>query len=219
MLRTFLVPIAATLLLLPAATHAQEAGNQPIAPGEYRDRSSFESFHALRLNADGTYEWALAAGAMERHSAGTWEDQGGVVTLTTVPRPVAPEIRRLPDDTSPDAPFLQISWPNGRAAELIDLILYCGDGKQIRHYTQEEGWDLVPGECDAPERLVLEQSVGGIDPAYFELEGTRRGLRFTIVPNDMGILDLTGTQIIPTETGIAMWLEENFAEMERVDTD
>lgn len=207
------------LLVLAAPGTAQEAVATSVKPGDYRDRSSFEAFHGLRLNPDGTYEWALSIGAMDRRSAGTWADDGGIVTLTTNPTPVPPEIRRDADDPSPDVPFLVVRWPSGRGIAGIDLTLICADGKRISHYTQEDGWNLVPGECDEPERLVLEEPIQKVGPASFELDGTPRSLRFTLVPNDIGIENLSGTQIRADGSGISLWLLDTMVTMERVATE
>ena len=216
MSRTVCLALAHILLLLAAPGAAQDSAAPSVEPGDYRDRSSFEAFHGLRLNPDGTYEWALSVGAMDRRSAGTWTQHAGLVTLTTNPTPVPPEFRRDADDPSADVPFLLVRWPSGRGIAGIDLTLVCSDGKRITHYTQQDGWSLVPGECDEPEQLVLEEPIQNVGPASFELDGTTRGLRFTLVPNDIGIEDLTGTQIRADGSGISLWLLNTMATMERV---
>ncbi len=210
------------------ATDGTEQTEQAIRdeadiPGEYRDRSSFEMFHGLRLHEDGTYEWAISVGAMDRRSSGTWAVEDYGIVLTTTPTPVAPEFRQEEPDTAEDAPFLQISWPNGNGIAGINFVLMCEDGKQISHYTQEDGWDLVPGECDVPVSLSLTESIHEIGPAYFNLEEQPDRLpdrlRFTLVPGDFGVEDMTGTVILQTEDGILLGLRGDFVEMVRVERD
>ena len=223
-MRFVLLLASALLIAVPAsAQEIRETYLPPIdpegvvEPGTYRDRSNFETFHAIRLHEDGTYEWAVSAGAMDRRSAGTWEMREGYAVLTTVPTPVAPLFRREADDTSADAPFLMVRWENGQPIQGIYFTLICDNGKIIRHYTQEDGWDLVPGECDNPVSISIEERMYDVGPEYFDLDELEGGLRITLIANDFGILDMTGTHIIPTETGITMWLEEITAQMERVD--
>ena len=193
--------------------------NQADIAGEYRDRSSFEMFHGLLLREDGTFEWAISVGAMDRRSSGTWAINGAEITLTTTPTPVAPEFAQAESSDAADAPFLQVSWPNGNGIAGINFTLLCADGKQISHYTQENGWDLVPGECDEPLSISLTESIHEVGPAYFDLEGQTGGLRFTLVPGDFGVEDMTGSIILQTEDGILLGLRGDFVEMVRVDSD
>lgn len=186
-----------------------------IIPGEYRDRASFEMFHGLLLREDGTFEWAISVGAMDRRSSGTWEQHDGYALLTTSPVPTAPEFVRQENDPAQDAPFLLVSWANGNGIPGIEFTLSCEDGKQISHYTQYDGWRLVPGECDAPVSITLTESVHDIGPAYFQLEGQTEALRFTLVPNDFGVEDLTGATMLPTEDGLELSVLGGTAHMVR----
>lgn len=209
--------VAAPLMLSQAAPLvAQQEITDPVEPGEYRDRSSFEAFHGLRLNADGTYQWLLSVGALDQRSSGTWERVGSIAVLTTTPPPVAPEIRRDADDPSPDAPFVLVRRPDGQGIGGIDLKLVCADGKQIIHYTQDDGWNLRPGECEAPFTLNLSEPVYDVGPFSFEIEPGERGLRFTLVPNDFGVKDLTGTGVAAHDGGIVFFLSGTRVKMERL---
>ena len=192
---------------------------EPSLAGEYRDRSSFEMFHGMILREDGTFEWAISVGAMDRRSSGTWEMRDGAAVLTTTPPPVAPVFEQAEPDTAEDAPFLQVSWPNGRGIPGVNFVLQCGDGKQISHYTQSDGWDLVPGECDEPLSISLTESIHDIGPAYFDIAGQTGGLRFTLVANDFGVEDLTGASVLPTEDGVLLQLRGDLVEMVRVERD
>lgn len=219
-MNSVLAPLVAAILLLTAfpAAAQREAPEAPLAegqgqigPGEYRDGSSFELFHGLRLNADGTYQWALSVGALDRRSAGTWAQQDGVITLTTAPTPVAPNFQRDPDDGSPEAPFLIVRWPNGKGIAGIDFVLTCADSEPVSGYTQSDGWEPEtepepgrgqgagpgpgPGVCNTPVAIELTEPIHDIGPAQFDISGSTGGLQFTLVPNDFGMTDLTGTEI------------------------
>ena len=218
-MRSFLALAAISILSIPvAAQDADSVAAYVVEPGDYRDLSDFETFHGLRINEDGTFEWAAAAGAMNRRSNGSWEAHDGYIELTTTPTPVPPEFVRSDDDRSEGAPFLMVRLPGGRGLFGIDFTLVCGDGKHISHYTQEEGWDLVPGECGDPQTLTLEDGINDVGPEYFDIRGYdgTYGLTFTLVPNDIGVIDLTGTRIMPSADGLTMVWMENPIEMVRV---
>lgn len=220
-LAAVLAPVLAPVLAVAAAAEpvAQDQAPPPVEPGEYHDRSSFEAFHGLRLHADGTYEWLLSVGAMDRRSSGTWAAQNGAAILTTLPVPVAPEFRRDPDDTATGAPFLLVTWPNGRGIAGIDLTLSCADGQRIDDYTQTDGWSLAPGQCPDPVSIDLAEPIHDVGPAGFDIRGSKGGLRFTLVPNDFGMADLTGTQVRPHGSGISFIVMGSVVEMQRFTPD
>lgn len=191
-------------------------GQGAIEPGEYRDRSSFEMFHGLRLNPDGTFQWALSVGALDRRSAGTWAQHDGIATLTTAPTPIAPQFRRDPDSPSSQAPFLIVRWPTGAGIAGVDVILTCADGAHISDYTQEDGWQPDAGACRSPETLELVEPIHGIGPARFDISGSTGGLQFTLVPNDFGVADLTGTQIAADAAGIVFRIMDTTVRMDRI---
>ncbi|MWV26536.1 hypothetical protein [Aurantiacibacter rhizosphaerae] len=223
--------LLATLLAMSVAAPADAGLAQDIAApaqtdsgaearaswvGEYRDRSSFEMFHGLRLNADGSYEWALSVGALDRRSVGTWQIGDGEVVLTTSPKPVAPLFEQVDSNAEQGAPFLFVSWPNGEGIQGIDFTLQCADGKRISHYTQSDGWNLVPGECEVPVSILLEEPIHDIGPAYFDLDGHKPGLRFVLTPNDFGVEDLTGSVLRQTDDGLLFGLRGDIVEMRKV---
>ena len=201
----------------PAQTDIDEAASASWV-GEYRDRSSFEMFHGLRLNADGSYEWALSVGALDRRSGGTWQIGDGEVVLTTLPKPVAPLFEQIESNAAQVAPFLFVSWPNGEGIQGIDFTLQCADGKRISHHTQSDGWDLVPGECGEPVSIELKEPIHNIGPTYFDLEGQKSGLRFVLTPNDFGVEDLTGSALRKTDEGLLIGLRGDIVEMRKFPT-
>ena len=177
--------LAMALLALPA--HAQDN-----AAGEYRDEDSFEKFHGLLLRPDGTFAYALSIGALDQRSGGSWEQQGDTVTLTTSPTPVAPLFRQADPDESESAPFVLVSWPNGQGIPGVDITLGCTDGTTLTDYTQYDGWSPPAGECDGPQWIELVEGIHDIRSPRYPIADGARGLRFVLVPNDFGVVDLTG---------------------------
>lgn len=184
--------IAAALALAMHSPAQAEDRVQDPAAGEYRDTSSFEMFHGLLLRPDGTYDYALSVGALDRRSAGSWRREGDTIVFTTTPRPVPPEIVEGPGNTAPDAPFLQVTWPNGKGIAGVTFRLGCGDGSTLDDYTQAEGWSPPAGDCSDPQWIELDESIQDIRSPRFDISGRKGGLRFVIVPNDFGVTDLTG---------------------------
>ncbi|MBD3729218.1 MAG: hypothetical protein IE933_05880 [Sphingomonadales bacterium] len=232
MSRTNLRAALAAMALLVAPAHAQsETVTFPVAApapsaeqaddavGEYRDVNSFEMFHGLLLRADGTFAYALSVGALDRRSAGTWVREGDVITLTTDPKPVAPEFVAAPDDGAAGAPYLIVTWPDGDGIAGVDVLLGCGDGTQISDYTQYDGWSPGAGTCPDPQWVELEEGIHQIRSPRFPVAGRRGGLHFVLEPHDFGVADLTGTQGVLKEGKLVLTLGGQSAIFERVTPD
>lgn len=174
----------------PAATDAARAG----VAGVYVLPDAFEMALGLQLLEDGTFRYALSVGALDQRSQGNWALTGNRITLTTLPTPVAPEFRRLEDDPSADAPFVMVTWSNGNELAGIDVLLSCANGATLSGYTQYDGWTPDQTECDQPLAIQLEEDIHRISSPPFDISGAVGGLRFELVPNDFGVLDMTGTQ-------------------------
>ena len=208
-------PVPEDPALLPLAAPAIDAST---LVGEYRDADSFEVFHGLLLREDGTFAWAISAGAMDRTSAGTWDVSGGKAVLTTSPAPIAPVFEQAEPDISADAPYLSVTWPNGRGIPGIDFTLECADGERISDYTQYDGWNPAEELCADPKAISLSEGTQDIGPTRFDISAhDGGGLHFVLVPNDFGIMDLTGVTITPEPDGITLHLPGSRARMIRVD--
>lgn len=185
--------LMAFALVLPAAP----AQAQDSAAGEWRDEDSFEKFHGLLLQEDGTFLYALSVGALDQRSQGSWVQQASTVTLTTAPVPVPPEFRPEQADPDPDAPLVQVDWAHGGGVALIDVTVGCGDGTIAAGYTQLDGWSPPDGECPDPQWLELVEPVNDIRSPRYALAGQAGersgGLHIVLEPNDFGVVDLTGT--------------------------
>lgn len=183
---------------LALATPATAQGDS--AAGDYTLANAFETYVGLLLREDGTYAFVLSVGALDKTSAGTWEQDGEVVTLTTDPVPTPPAFARAgPDHTiadEPDAPSLvRVTWPNDRDIPGVDIVLECSDGSNASGYTQYDGWS-PESPCHSPTAITLRETMHDIGPATFALAGDATdkdaSLHFILVPNDFGVMDMTG---------------------------
>lgn len=170
-----------------------EAQTHQSAAGEYTIPGSFEMYVGLLLREDATFEFALSVGAMDKRSAGTWEQDGQIVTLTTTPKPVPPVFERAPQNEAADAPFLLVTWPNGRGIAGITFALGCENNTELSHYTQSDGWSPPEGSCTKPEWIELTEGIHEIKSPRYDITGETGALHFVLQPNSFGVLDMTGT--------------------------
>ena len=120
-----LLGLALLTMAVPAVAQANQGES---AVGEYTLADAFEMYVGLLLREDGTYRFALSVGALDQTSAGTWQQEGAVVTLTTDPVPTPPGFARAQASQTiveePDAPSLvRVTWPNGRDIPGVDVLL------------------------------------------------------------------------------------------------
>lgn len=177
------------------------AETQQSAAGEYTIPDSFEMYVGLLLREDATFEFALSVGAMDKKSAGTWKQDGQTVTLTTTPKPVPPVFERAERNEAADAPFLLVTWPNGRGIAGITFALGCENNTKLSDYTQSDGWSPPEGSCTMPEWIELTESIHEIYSPRFDISEESGALHFVLQPNSFGVLDMTGaTGVLDGET-------------------
>lgn len=191
----FCTAFLAFALFLPSASPAATP-----AAGFYRGDAGHEVAVELLLAEDGTYYYALSVGALDEESRGRWEEHDGTITLITDPKPVPPRFALLTDTTQPvrtvqePAPYILVTLPNGRGLPGIDFTVGCADGTTISDYTQVDGWGTVdegPG-CDNPQWVELHEAIHDIHSERLPIAAGTKFLRFQLIPNDVGRIDLTG---------------------------
>lgn len=82
-----LIFLAVSLTALPAVPASAQG---PDLVGEYRLAEGPDVGGGMLIAADGTYQYGLAAGALDELSRGRWERQGDAICLITEPKPVPP---------------------------------------------------------------------------------------------------------------------------------
>lgn len=169
------------------------------APGQYRLAEGPDAAGGLLLREDGTYSYFLIVGALDEESDGTWVRQGDAIVLKTEPKPVPPVFERAvagsPEGEGEEAAFLLVTWPDGRGIAGVDFVIGCADGTVADGYTQSYGWTPSGGICVEPQWIELSEPIHRVRSLRFPIELGESSLRFTLVPNDMGTVDLTGATI------------------------
>jgi hypothetical protein len=168
--------------------------------GLYRS-NQMEVAGELNLREDGSFTYALSAGALDELSQGRWKAEGNTVTLTTDPLPkpaqfsTGPSLIAKEGDEEP-LPYLYVSLPGGRGLAGIDFTITCRDGGRIDAYTQSNGWSPDGAVCDTPQWIELSEPIHGIFSERFSIAPGATALHFVLIPNDIGIIDLTGATAV-----------------------
>lgn len=184
-----LVPL---LLLAPAPAAAERS---PV--GSYRLVGEQDVASGLRLRKDGRFQYFLAAGALDEQAEGRWSVAGGVVTLTTEPRPVPPVFEPGPSARTLDSKLsVKVGAPGGAGIAGVDLRVGFDEGEPVDSYTQEDGWSLPAGEARTPRWIELSVPMHGLASPRFPIDlAAGNALAFTLVPNDLGKLDFAGIRV------------------------
>ncbi|MGA9581253.1 MAG: hypothetical protein WBR13_04710 [Allosphingosinicella sp.] len=181
-------------LLLAGASPAEAERN---LAGTYRLVGEQDLASGLRLGKDGRFQYFLSAGALDEQARGRWSKAGGVVTLTTEPKPMSPVFEPGPSARSElSALAVTVTSPKGRGIAGVDLRIGFDEGPPVEDYTQEDGWVLPTDEKRTPRWIELELPMHDIASPRFPIDlaaGNR--LAFTLVPNDLGIFDFTGVRV------------------------
>lgn len=182
-----------SLLLLGAAGNPAE--RDPA--GTYRLVGEQDVASGLRLRPDGRFQYFLSAGALDERSEGRWRSDGGAVILTTEPKPVPPVFQTGASARVQGAPLrVKVSSPDGGGIAGVDLRIGFDEGEPVEDYTQEDGWTLPADEKRIPRWIELEVPMHDIASPRFPIDlAAGNALAFTLVPNDLGVLDFTGVRV------------------------
>jgi len=192
-------PLLATAL---AAALALPAQAQDLV-GDYRLAEGPDVGGGLRIAADGSFEYGLAAGALDEYSSGRWERQGEAACLITDPKPVAAQFEKAePVAVEGAVPTIFATWPNGEAISGIDFVIGFDSGEPVEGYTQYNGWTLPDDERRVPRWIEVREDIYGITAPRFDLGEADRGrLHVRLIPNDLGRIDLSGACIEARDGG------------------
>lgn len=193
---------AAVLLCIAQHSMAQQVtshadANTPSSlAGDYV-HSEMELIAGIRLNPDGTFLYGLTVGSLDERAQGRWKASGNRIELTSDPRPVPPTITPGRTEVAAGKPFaLRVLAPNGSDVPGVDLELEFDTGEPLRSYLAGEAWTLPADERRVPRFVTFSM------PSY-RLQSERLPLKaktgtvatFTLIPNDFGVADLTGSQL------------------------
>jgi hypothetical protein len=181
------------LLLIGAPAGAGE--RKPV--GSYRLTGEHDVASGLRLQKNGTFQYFLAAGALDEHAEGRWSVSGGVVTLVTEPAPVlAVFTPGPPARTEETALSVKVSSPAGAGIAGVDLRIGFDEGEPLEDYTQEYGWSLPADEKRRPRWIELAVPMHELASPRFPIDlAAGNALAFTLVANDLGVFDFKDVRI------------------------
>lgn len=182
-------------MLLAVAGGAAAKERSPA--GDYRLVGEQDVASGIRLSPDGRFQYFLSAGALDERAEGRWSAAGGVVALVTEPKPVPPLFRQAePKTTDSAALTVGVNSPEGRGIAGVDLRIGFDDGTAIDSYTQEDGWSLPAEERRTPRWIELAVPMHGLASPRFPIDLTAgNALSFTLIPNDLGVLDFEGMTV------------------------
>jgi hypothetical protein len=181
------------LLLLGSGSAAAERGQA----GAYRLVGEQDVASGLQLGRDGRFQYFLSAGSLDEQARGRWRSDGDVLALSTEPKPVPPLFQPAPSARTASAKLaVKVSSPGGAGIAGVDLRIGFDEGAPVEDYTQEDGWVLHADEERTPRWIELAVPMHGIASPRFPIDlATGNGLTFTLVPNDLGVVDFTGVKV------------------------
>ncbi|HEX8380269.1 MAG TPA: hypothetical protein VF619_06965 [Allosphingosinicella sp.] len=193
MLRLAFLIFLAFLLQPTAAAGAAERS----PAGIYRLVGEQDVASELILKRGGRLEYFLAAGALDERAEGRWSATGETITLSTEPRPVPPLFERGASSRTDGAALaVKVSSPAGSGIAGVDLRVGFDAGEPVEDYTQEDGWSLPVGDKRVPRWIELSVPMHGVSSPRFPIDlAAGNALAFTLVPNDLGVVDFTGVKV------------------------
>jgi hypothetical protein len=195
---------AGLVLLMLLAVGSAATGRERSPAGVYRLVGEQDVASGLALRTDGRFDYFLIAGALDEQAKGRWSEAGGVVTLTTEPKPVPPAFSQAPSSVTGTAALaVKVSWPDGRGIALVDLRIGFDEGEPLYGYTQEDGWALPAEEKRTPRWIELKVPMHDFTSPRFAIDlASGNALGFTLTPNDLGTLDFDGVRIEAQEDAL-----------------
>lgn len=186
--------IWAVAAMLAASVSAMAVAG-PSFVGNYRLRDGPDVAAELVLKADGRFQYALIAGALDEKAEGRWVEVDGKVRLHTEPKPRPPAFSAGPQGATKDAPLkILVNWPNGKGIGGIDVTIGFDAGPPVTDYTQYYGWTLSPDETRVPRWVELNEPINGVRSPRFAIDIAKgNALTFVLTPNDLGVVDFDGT--------------------------
>lgn len=192
-------PCALLLSALPtigasAQPPAVPAAAAPGLIGEYQLAEGPDVGGGLEIAPDGTFLYALYAGALDERAGGRWEQRGDAVCLFTEPRPVPPAFEKAPlVDVDGAQPTIFVSWPTGEGVAGVTFTIGFDSGDPVEDYTQYYGWTMPEDDKRVPRWVEVREPIYDVTAPRYELGPEDKGrLHVRLVPNDMGVVDFQG---------------------------
>ena len=198
------------LLLAIALLAAPAIAKDNAFVGEYGIAEGPDVGGGLLIRSDGRFQYALAVGALDERAEGRWEARGDRICLTTEPKPVPPAFEKgAPIAVDGAIPTLLVTWPNGEGIPGVDFRIGFDSGDPAEGYTQYYGWTMPVEDKRAPRWVEISEPIYGITAPRFVLTEADGGrLRVTLIPNDIGVVDMEGACLEKTDRGVLLHRED-----------
>lgn len=185
----------ALLILLAAGSGAEAKERRPA--GDYRLVGEQDVASGIRLTPDGRFQYFLSAGALDERAEGRWRLAGRRVALVTEPKPKPATFSRAEAGRTGEAALtVRVGSPDGRGIAGVDLRIGFDEGEPIEAYTQEDGWSLPAEETRIARWIELGVPMHRLASPRFPIDlAAGNALAFTLVPNDLGVLDFEGVAV------------------------
>ncbi|MET0247155.1 MAG: hypothetical protein ABW182_10445 [Sphingomonas sp.] len=197
MMKLLLAPLFALLSVAAQAQEAPPGAGTAVSPAGDYVHSEREMIAGLRLNPDGSFEYALTVGSLDESAKGRWQAEGNRIRLTSDPRPVPPTITATRIDADPGKPFsIRVLTPRGVDMPGVDMLVEFDSGDPLDTYTPGVPWTVPADENRSPRFVTFSM------PSY-RLRSERLPLDpkpgttaiFSLTPNDFGVADFTGAEV------------------------
>jgi hypothetical protein len=208
-----------TLFLAIALLAAPAAAQDNAFVGEYRIAEGPDVGGGLLIRSDGRFQYALAAGALDERAEGRWEARGDVICLTTEPKPVPPAFEKgTPIAVEDTIPTLLVTWPSGEGIPGVDFRIGFDSGEPAEGYTQYHGWTMPEDDKRVPRWVEVSEPIYGVTAPRFDLAEADEGrLRVTLIPNDIGVVDMENACVEKTDRGVVLHRKEGDMRFARLD--
>jgi hypothetical protein len=189
--------LAGVLLAATMALASQAAVARDGLAGRYRLHDGPDVASELLLRPNGKFEYFLMAGSLDEQARGSWRVNGGVLRLTTLPKPVAAVFSTGPASSTADGPLvLHVTTPDGHGIASVHFALGFDAGQPMTGYTQDYGWSLDGTEKRTPRWIVFSVPIYNLRSPRFPIDLAKGNeLTFILTPNGLGTFDFTGMRI------------------------
>jgi hypothetical protein len=178
---------AIALALLGDAAAAEEAPSALV--GTYSS-SQPEVGAALRLDANGRFEYSLSYGALDETAQGTWTADGNGIVLTSDPVK-APIIQYLGYQGGKGSELVvSLDAPPQLPIQLFSAFLLQPNGTVSEVPFQDSSLHIPMTGATVPTKIAVAISVYQVTSPAYDISPAVGSLRFRFVPNDLGKVEL-----------------------------
>lgn len=216
------------LIAAPAAAQPPAPVMAPVMAddnpwvGDYV-QSKMELVAQLRLNADGTFLYALTVGSLDERARGRWRVEGGGVegervVLTSDPRPKPPEIAPGPVAARPGPFAIRVVTAKRRDFEGVDFRIDFTGGSSLSTSYDGTPWTVPAEETARPRAITFDMPRYRIRSGPFPLDAKPGTMAtFVVTANDFGVADLTGSYATRAEATLTLHRPEGTQVFRRID--